>query len=258
MLNLKKVMKTQGVGVASAFSIGLALGINFQVQQYNGVEYDSASIMPNKHEVKREIKPNLNVVENEILPTLDIAADILLDRIEKINPVHAKIIGNYYDLALKEQEKYGFPASVKLAQMIVEGGYSEKNPKGSRLVIEANNPFGIKYFGEGVPERVQKWDELVHPGEWALAVDDCKGSKCKFVKFKGIWHAFRYHSEFMTGVDGFPSHYAKYVTIGDWQDWLYAIKKGGYATSKTYYNDLRNIIEKYNLHYLDQFANERP
>lgn len=248
-------MNIKSLGFLSSFIVGVGVGTSFQTENYKYIDYLSANTV-SKH-IINPVKPQITIVEEEIKPTLDVAITIILERIEEINPVHAKIIGDYYDLALLEQQKYGFPASVKLAQMIVEGGYSLKNPNGSRLVLEAKNPFGIKYFGEGVPERVQKWNELVHPGKWVLAVDDCKGKKCKFVKFKGIWHAFRYHSEFMTGVDGFPSHYSKYITTGDWEDWLMAIRKGGYATSKTYYQDLRNIIEKYNLSYLDQFANEK-
>lgn len=188
-----------------------------------------------------------------IKPTISNVVESLIENINEYDVVHAKLIGDYYNLAVSEQKKYGFPASVKLAQMILEGGYSKDNPKGSKLAQEANNPFGIKYFGEGIPERIQKWDELVYSKDYVLAKDDCKG-KCRFIKFRGIWHAFRYHSEFMTGVDGFPSHYSKYITTGDWKDWISAIRMGNYATYKYYHIELTNLIEKYKLYQLDKFG----
>lgn len=163
--------------------------------------------------------------------------------------VHAYYINRYAQLAIDEQKKFGFPASVKLAQFILEGGYTNDTPNGSRLASQANNPFGIKYYGPNVPKRIPNWEAFIDEG-YILAKDDCK-ELCKFIKFKGYWHAFRYHSYFTVGTEDFPSHYVNYITTGDWEDWVSALSKGHYASSKTYGRDLTNIIRKYQLYLLD-------
>ena len=239
------------IGFLSGFSIHNYSVFKHQTQPTQQMGFTPTIVRDGDNKINQEIIIDSNSIK--IVPTLELVAESLIENISEINPVHSKVIGDYYMLAVQEQRKYRFPASVKLAQMILEGGYSLENPNGSKLVIEAKNPFGIKYFGEGVPERVQKWDELVYSNDYVLAKDDCKG-KCRFVKFRGMWHAFRYHSEFMTGVDGFPSHYSKYITTGDWKDWVNAIRKGNYATYKYYHIELTNLIEKYRLYKLDQFS----
>ena len=168
--------------------------------------------------------------------------------------IHAYYINRYAKLAVIENDLYGFPASVKIAQFLVEGGYDIKNPQGSRLVKEGSNPFGIKYYGNNVPNRIDNWGELAFANDFVLAKDDCS-DKCKFVKFKGIWHSFRYHSKFMVGTKDNPSHYVKYIEKGDWKDWLDAIDKGNYATSNNYKSLLYNTIIQYDLHLLDKHQN---
>lgn len=177
--------------------------------------------------------------------------NVILAEAYKKDSIHAYYINRYADLAIKEHNLYRFPASVKLAQFIVEGGYDVNRPQGSKLVKEGSNPFGIKYFGNDIPKRINNWSDLAYPNEYVLAKDDCKSS-CKFVKFRGIWHAFRYHSLFMTGTNKEPSHYMKYVDNGDWKNWLDALEKGGYATSDEYRRLLYSVITDYKLYLLDK------
>ena len=175
----------------------------------------------------------------------------VLEEAYQKDSIHAYYINRYADLAIKEHNLYRFPASVKLAQFLIEGGYKETAPQGSRLVTEGSNPFGIKYFGDNKPERISNWSDLAFPNQYVSAKDDCKSS-CKFVKFRGIWHAFRYHSIFMVGTESMPSHYTKYVSTGDWKNWLNALEKGGYATSEEYRRLLYNVITDYKLYLLDK------
>jgi hypothetical protein len=176
----------------------------------------------------------------------------ILELAYEIDSVHAYYINRYVKLSIKEQELFGFPASVKLAQFLVEGGFSIKEPKGSKLVLEGNNPFGIKYFGNSIPNRIENWHEYAYVDDFIYATDDCIG-QCKFIKFKGIWHSFRYHSVFIVGTESNPSHYIKYVTEGDWNDWLTALQKGGYATADHYKYTLRDVIIRYKLYLLDDY-----
>lgn len=177
---------------------------------------------------------------------------LITDLANGYDSIHAYYINRYADLSIKEQDVFLFPASVKLAQFLLEGGYSMSNPKGSKLVIEGNNPFGIKYFGNNMPNRIDNWGNYAHYNEYISAKDDCIGN-CKFIKFRAVWHSFRYHSIFVAGTEQSPSHYKKYITSGDWSDWLDALEKGGYATSQTYKNSLKDIIVRYKLYLLDDY-----
>jgi flagellum-specific peptidoglycan hydrolase FlgJ len=165
--------------------------------------------------------------------------------------IHKMYIEKYAALAILEHKKYGIPASIKLAQMIHESGFNETNPKGSKLVQEGHNPFGIKYFGDYKPNRIPQWDELAFTGIFILAKDDCLLKDCKFIRFKGMWHAFRYHSILLAGTEQNPSHYSKHITTGDWEDWTNALKQGGYATAEDYDIKIRTLILNYKLYLLD-------
>lgn len=205
-----------------------------QIQSYN-IEIDIES--------SRELHKKYNF--NQDLQSI-------LQLAYETDSIHAYYINRYAKVSIKEQDMFGFPASVKLAQFLVEGGYSKSNPKGSKLVIEGNNPFGIKYFGNSVPDRIPNWNEYAYTNQFVYANDDCLG-KCKFIKFKAVWHSFRYHSIFVAGTDQNPSHYSKHITNGDWVDWLNALEKGGYATSQDYKSTLRSVIIRYKLYLLDDY-----
>jgi flagellum-specific peptidoglycan hydrolase FlgJ len=170
----------------------------------------------------------------------------------QVDSVQAMYIEKYAYIAVNEQTKYGFPASVKIAQFLLEGGFSIQNPEGSELVTQNQNPFGIRYFGDNVPSRIDDWHNLAFSKNWIKLYSDCKITHCKYVKFKSIWHSFRYHSLFMVGTPNNPSHYVGYINDGTWVDWLNALDKGGYATSDAYRYTLRNIIIRYKLYLLDK------
>lgn len=178
---------------------------------------------------------------------------VVLTNAYEVDTIHSYYIKRYAPLALNEQKRYGIPVSIKLAQMIHEGGFNERNPYGSQLVRQGNNPFGIKYFGDYRPYRVNQWDELAYTGTFVLAYDDCGNEQCRFIKFKGMWHAFRYHSILIAGTEMNPSHYKKHITQGDWQDWSNALQKGGYATSEDYNKRIEALILNYKLYLLDNY-----
>lgn len=171
----------------------------------------------------------------------------VLSKAYKVDTVHAIYINRYARIAQREYELYGIPTSVKLAQFLLEGGYSNKNPYGSKLAQEGNNPFGIKYYGDGVPKRIDNWDDLAYSRQFVLAKDDCI-YLCQFIKFKGIWHSFRFHSKFLVGEN---SHYIKHITTGDYKDWASALSKGNYASDEKYEKKLVSLIERYDLYLLD-------
>lgn len=145
------------------------------------------------------------------------------------NRAYWAYIEKYKDLAMEQQEKYKIPASIKLAQALLESGAGR-----SRLAVEANNHFGIKT-----------------PGGWTgpyIRVDDDR-PKEKFRKYRTVRESYEDHSQFLL-----KPRYKKLFTykITDYKAWAKGLKSCGYATSRTYASSLIRIIELYSLHKYDK------
>jgi LysM repeat protein len=136
----------------------------------------------------------------------------------------------YKDLAVKEMKSYHIPASITLAQGILE---SENG--NSPLAIEANNHFGIKCHEE--------WTGKTYNHD-----DDAK-NEC-FRKYGKAEDSFRDHSEFLTTRDRYKSLFDLEIT--DYKGWAYGLKKAGYATNPRYPEILIRIIEENGLAELDR------
>ena len=137
-------------------------------------------------------------------------------------------IYEYASIAKHEMEAYGIPASITLAQGILESGagYGE-------LTGKANNHFGIKCH-DWTGERVYH--------------DDDRSQEC-FRKYDKASQSFRDHSLFLKN----RKRYAKLFTykINDYKSWAYGLRAAGYATDKKYPVKLITIIEKYQLYEYD-------
>lgn len=139
-------------------------------------------------------------------------------------------IEKYKDIAIQKQKKYKIPASITLAQGILESGSGNSN-----LARKANNHFGIK----------------CHKG-WtgkSYHMDDDAKNEC-FRKYKKAEDSYRDHSEFLTQ-RGRYSFLFEYKTT-DYKSWAKGLKKAGYATNPKYPQLLIKIIEKYNLDQYDK------
>ncbi|MGB5943712.1 MAG: glucosaminidase domain-containing protein [Leeuwenhoekiella sp.] len=137
-------------------------------------------------------------------------------------------IDTYSPLAMQEMRDYKIPASITMAQAVLESGAG----RGS-LTTKANNHFGIKCHG---------WT-----GESVSHDDDAKG-EC-FRKYKDPKYSFRDHSLFLTG----RSRYASLFDLkpDDYKGWARGLKKAGYATDRKYPDKLISLIERYRLYLLD-------
>lgn len=138
-------------------------------------------------------------------------------------------IDSYKELAMAEMEQHGIPASITLAQGILESADGK-----SRLAKKGNNHFGIKCHG---------WD-----GKTMSHDDDARG-EC-FRKYNSVEESYQDHSIFLTS----KQRYAGLFTIkpDDYNAWARGLKKAGYATSPTYPKDLVRIIEEFELYKYDQ------
>ena len=139
-------------------------------------------------------------------------------------------ISKYSSVAVDEMEKYGIPASITLAQGILESGNGE-----SRLATEGNNHFGIKCHSN--------WS-----GKTIIEDDDEKG-EC-FRKYDKVADSYRDHSLFLTerGRYSFLFEYKK----SDYKKWAKGLKKAGYATNPNYPTLLIDLIERYELYTYDK------
>ncbi|MGN0003965.1 MAG: glucosaminidase domain-containing protein [Sphingobacterium composti] len=137
-------------------------------------------------------------------------------------------INQYKDIAIAEMEKYGIPASIKLAQAILESGNGN-----STLAREANNHFGIKCGGTWTGRSVTKADD--NP-------NDC------FRVYDNPEQSFRDHSQFLL-----RKRYEKLFSLNknDYKGWARGLKEAGYATNPRYPELLIDLIERYELYKYD-------
>lgn len=144
-------------------------------------------------------------------------------------------ITKYSSSAIVEMEIYGIPASITLAQGILESGSGE-----SRLAVDGNNHFGIKCHSN--------WN-----GKTIIEDDDDKG-EC-FRKYSKVSESYRDHSLFLTqrGRYSFLFEYNK----TDYKKWAKGLKKAGYATNPKYSTLLIDLIEKYDLTRFDNVTKSK-
>jgi len=139
----------------------------------------------------------------------------------------------YSDLAIKEMNKFGIPASIKLAQALLESQAGK-----GELALKSNNHFGIKCH------KGWKGSSVSHD-------DDAKG-EC-FRKYKKVEISFRDHSEFLRYRDRYSELFRFKKT--DYIKWAHGLKKAGYATDPKYAFKLISLIERFELWRFDGSKN---
>jgi LysM repeat protein len=139
-------------------------------------------------------------------------------------------IDDYKDLAISEMRRTGVPASITLAQGIIESDMGR-----SRLAKEANNHFGIKCH-----------DDWKGP---TMRYSDDRRNEC-FRKYSKPEESYKDHSDFLRGEQRYRSLFSLDVT--DYKGWSRGLKKAGYATNPEYANMLIRKIEEYNLSNYDR------
>lgn len=141
-------------------------------------------------------------------------------------------IKTYQDIAIEKMREYKIPASITLAQGILESGSGN-----SSLAQKANNHFGIK----------------CHKG-WkgrTFIMDDDEKNEC-FRSYKKAEESYHDHSIFLTSRDRYADLFKLKIT--DYKGWAKGLSKAGYATNPRYPELLIRIIERYNLTQYDEEA----
>lgn len=224
----------------------------YLVGQFDSPELEPVKIVMPEVKVKKAVVKQVDNISTPVekdVEVLDVSDDyhinfstVLSELQDQGQTVRMGIVYRYADLAMQEQRRTGFPASLKLAQMIVESGFREGYANGSAIFQSGNNPFGIRYWRPNYPSHIENWSGLVDG--YVMRGDD------KFCKFKSIEAAFQYHSDFVMN----GPHYKKHITTGDWKDVLRALEKGGYAEEGWYMKTLESVIKRYKLYLLDKVA----
>ncbi|MBK9338168.1 MAG: glucosaminidase domain-containing protein [Lewinellaceae bacterium] len=141
-----------------------------------------------------------------------------------------RYIARYANIAVQEMKKFGVPASISLAQGLVESRFGT-----STLAVRNNNHFGMKCFLKNC-----------RPGHCSNHSDD--HHKDFFRKYKNPWESWRAHSQMLA-----RGRYAKLKKHGkNYRAWARGLEQLGYATDPSYSEKLIGVIERYNLQRFDR------
>ena len=137
----------------------------------------------------------------------------------------------YSNIAMDEMVQFGIPASITLAQGILESGAGK-----GRLAVQANNHFGIK---------CHDWNgkKIYH--------DDDEEQEC-FRKYDNPEYSYRDHSLFLTNRGRYSFLFD--LKRDDYKQWAKGLKKAGYATDPKYPQKLIDLIERYELYKYDNIV----
>ena len=143
------------------------------------------------------------------------------------NATYEAYIDEYREVAIEQQRRHGIPASITMAQAILESAAGQ-----SELATKANNHFGIKCTSD--------W-----PGK-TYKYDDNRQNEC-FRKYADVADSYEDHSLFLKR-KRYESLFA--LSMGDYKNWAYGLKAYGYATDPKYPEKLIRLIELYDLNKL--------
>ncbi|MEQ6125222.1 glucosaminidase domain-containing protein [Pseudotenacibaculum sp. MALMAid0570] len=151
---------------------------------------------------------------------------------KSLNKHSLNYIRKYAPLAVMEMHEYKIPASITLAQGILESGNGR-----SQLASKSNNHFGIKCHTGWKGGRVYH--------------DDDEKGEC-FRKYKYVESSYKDHSKFLSSRKRYAGLFKLRRT--DYKGWARGLKKAGYATDRKYPKKLIKIIEDYKLYEFDKFS----
>ncbi len=180
---------------------------------------------------KKVVTSNRKVIVEQKEEMPDIPQLEQIKKTSKTTPKNtSEYILKFAPIAVKKMHEHNIPASITLAQGILESGSGR-----SQLAIRSNNHFGIKCH--------RGWQ-----GKSVTHDDDEKG-EC-FRKYKYPESSYEDHSQFLLTRKRYASLFRLKHT--DYKGWAYGLKRAGYATDKRYPQKLISLIHKYDLKKYDR------
>lgn len=193
-----------------------------------------ASCGSKKNVVKNKEKQPVVLIEPtpKKLPSVDELKHVkkLENSTNTLNKNTLRYIRRFAPIAVREMHLYKIPASITLAQGVLESGSGK-----SELALKSNNHFGIKCHTTWTGERVYH--------------DDDEKGEC-FRKYQYPETSYDDHSAFLTQRKRYEFLFSYGTT--DYKKWAKGLKQAGYATDKKYPSKLIKIIEDYQLHEFDK------
>jgi flagellum-specific peptidoglycan hydrolase FlgJ len=200
------------------------------IPKYNGVHGDTTKYMFEEHTTIEEDFNAANpatAVGNAFTKKQQeqLAKKSNLSKEELVNAY----VKRYYTTAVEEMKLYNIPASITLAQGIIESNAGQ-----SKLSVKENNHFGIKCKANSNHRCANYADD---------DPDDM------FRVFNNAWESYREHSKLLTG--NRYKHLTK-LSRKDYKSWARGLQRAGYATNKNYAKLIISIVEKYKLYKYDR------
>lgn len=149
--------------------------------------------------------------------------------------LYTSYINQYMDMAVEQMARYRIPASITLAQALLESRAGT-----SPLAVSGKNHFGIKCGSS--------WS-----GPYMLVDDDAKDEH--FRVYQSVKDSYEDHSRFLRVNGRYANLFSLKMT--DYKGWAYGLKAAGYATNPKYADILIQLIEDYDLSKLDHFSDSR-
>ncbi len=152
------------------------------------------------------------------------------------NQIYLDYIARYKDIAIREMQRTGIPASIKLAQALQESGAGT-----SELAVKANNHFGIKCSSDWTGKTYGRIDD--DKDAFGNPIESC------FRVYKNAEESFIAHSEFLK-----RPYYKNLFKLDatDYRGWAQGLLDAGYATDRQYATRLIDLIERYQLQQYDR------
>ncbi len=158
------------------------------------------------------------------------AVSVTAAQTKRVRQTREEYIYRYKQIAVDHMERYGIPASITLAQGILESDCGN-----SRLSLSSNNHFGIKCKKDWTGGRVYH--------------DDDEKGEC-FRSYESVEESYEDHARFL---DNSPRYQKLFLyATDDYRNWAYGLKAAGYATAPDYAQRLIKIIEESKLYLLDR------
>ena len=145
---------------------------------------------------------------------------------------YERYILTYYPIAVEQMVKHNIPASITLAQGLLESGAGN-----SKLSRSSNNHFGIKADKSWKGKRTSSMDN---------------GKLCYFRKYNSVRDSYEDHSMFLVNRQRYASLFK--LKKSDYKGWAKGLKKAGYAEDPAYPTKLINLIERYGLQRYDEYT----
>ena len=145
---------------------------------------------------------------------------------------YERYILTYYPIAVEQMVRHNIPASITLAQGLLESGAGN-----SKLSRSSNNHFGIKADKSWKGKRTSSMDN---------------GKLCYFRKYNSVSDSYEDHSMFLVNRQRYSSLFK--LKKSDYKGWAKGLKKAGYAEDPAYPTKLINLIERYGLQRYDEYT----